>query len=142
MLTSGLRQTCRNQSRQCHALDGLVFQLGTEHQLLNINVIVVVLQFIENIERRIETRITDVGVQTTASIHGKAEGVDIEVTFYLTRYNINALVQRTRSLLITETTLSSKFCRQVLQNVIRCITIEGESFYLRCANILTRVIHQ
>ena len=85
---------------------------------MNINIIVVVIQLIKDIERRIETCIADVGIQATAGIHSEAEGVDIEITLHLTSYNVNTLMQRTRSLLITERALSSQLCSQVLQDII------------------------
>ena len=93
MLAAGLRQTGRNQTSQRHTLDGLVFQLGTEHQLIDVDVVIVVVQLVEDVERGIETRVVGVGIQTAAGIQGKAERVDIEVTLHLTRYHVNTLVQ-------------------------------------------------
>ena len=93
--------TGRSETIEGKTTEWLELQLTTEHQLVHVDVVVVVLQLIEDVEAGIETRVVDIRIQTAAGVHSVAEGIDIEVTLHLACYDIGGLVERTRSLLVT-----------------------------------------
>ena len=55
MYALGIRHTGRDQSRQCQrvllGLYRLVLQFGTEHQFADVDIVVVILQLVEDVER-------------------------------------------------------------------------------------------
>ena len=93
MLTLGMRYARGNQSVQAHRLDGLILQLTAEHHLCHLNVVVVVLQFVEDVKPGIEASVIDVGVKATACVQSIAEGIDVEVALHLACYHVGSPVQ-------------------------------------------------
>ena len=145
VLTFGVGDTRRNQTIYSPCLRGFIFQLTAEHQLRHVNVVIVILQFIEDIEACIEARIIDVGIKTAACVQSVAEGVDVEVTLHLTCHDIGCTIQRARSFLFTIAALCGQLHGEkiatslVFQDIVGGVAVESITVDAATIDELSRV---
>ena len=103
----------------------LKFALDTE--FIDVNVKIVVIQLVDNIERRIITGIEHIRIESPGCIQSVRIRVDIEITLYLARNGINLCIQSSRSPLCTMRTVTDYIQRQLVGNLIGRIEVEGIS---------------
>ena len=91
----------RRQRRSLESLESLPLQFALEFHIGDVQVDIVVRQFMENIEIRIVTDIILLRIEHARSIQGIRIGVDVEIALHLARYIVGRGAERSGRFLLT-----------------------------------------
>jgi len=120
----------RAQGAQVEALDGRPLQFGLEFGLDDRKVDVVVVQFVQNVEARVVSRVEFVGVERARRIERIGIGVDVEFAFHFARHVVGCRRQRSRRLLLPVGAVGNQVQRQVFEDVVGGVDVGRVAFHL------------
>ena len=113
----------RRQRRSLESLESLPLQFALEFHIGDVQVDIVVRQFMENIEIRIVTDIILLRIEHARSIQGIRIRVDVEIALHLARYIVGRGAERSGRFLLTVRTVGNQVERKGVRDIIRRIEI-------------------
>ena len=140
VLTSGTRVLVGGEGGQFELTEHLPLEFALHADVRHIQVQVVVLQFIQNVERCVVTGVVLVGIQRAGSVERVGVRVDIEVTLHLTGDGIQGRTQGTRRTLRTVGSVSDHVQGNVMEKPVGGVDVRGETLDGALQGP-TRVIH-
>ena len=111
-----------------------------ELEVDDVEVDIVVIEFVEDVKRRIVTSQRSIRVGSTRRVEGVAIRVDIEAALNLAADDVDVLTQRAGRFLLTVAVAGKNLDAQGLRQVVRCIGVERVALHLALLRP-SRVLH-
>ena len=118
-----------HQGGELHLRDGLVVDARLDAEVVDIEVHVVVVQLVEDVERRIVAGVEHVGVECTRRVQRVGVGVDVERPAHGSRCRVDGPGQRARCALLAVRGVGDEVQAHLLADVVGGVEVAGVTLY-------------